>query len=358
MVVERIRAGVKALDRRMLNLKLSRSIARARQSPASLSVDISRSCNLKCRMCSLEQWYPRLSNKTMPVEVVEELAHIVPKVNSIALQCNTEPLLNRNIVDIIRQFKKVKPTLHISFVTNGMLLSRSVSSKLIESGLDEIGVSIDGATAETNDGMRLGGKLEKILRNIKDLNAEKDAKASSTPRLRIVTVSSKKNVSELVAILELAIQLRADSFTVNGVEPYDEEMANLALWGMSVNGEFRNVFAELRRIASKNGIKLSLPSLELQPYKYCVLNGCVIDSDGDVYPCGPLSYERPYYYLGDKSIHPRKSFGNVQERSLSEIWNSKKYRGFRTSLLEGHLPDYCSRCLMQNEVICPKDSPT
>lgn len=353
MRFNRIIASLKDFDKNILNFMLLKFIASIRKNPLGVSVDISGSCNLNCRICSLEKWYPKNNNKTIPYEVIEKISHIIPKIKSISLFCNCEPLLNQNITEIIKHFKEINPNLFISFATNGTLLSSSLSSKLVETGIDKIYFSIDGASAETNDEIRLGAKLQNVVQNIKELNKQKEAKQSNIPKTGIITVSSTKNVNELVSILQLACELCAESFTINGLDPYDEEMANLTLWRERINPEFKRIFVKLKELAKKNDIDIRLPSLILQPYKFCVLMGCVIDSNGEVYPCSSLSYERPYYYLGNELIHTRISFGNLQENNFYEIWNSREYRSFRKKLLRGHLPDFCSKCLMQNRVLCP-----
>jgi radical SAM protein with 4Fe4S-binding SPASM domain len=278
---------------------------------------------------------------------------VIPKVGAISLQCNCEPLLNKNIVDIVRRLKQENPNLHVAFATNGTLLSPSISSGLIDVGLNQIWFSIDGASEETYESIRRGAKFEEVIENIKNLISQKELKQAVLPKAGMITVASTKNVSELFSILELTGELHLDSLIINGLEPYDEEMANSVLWGKSAKQEYIQVFGKLERLAREKGIELRLPSLQLESYTSCTLSGCTIDSNGNVYPCSCLSYERPYFYFGEKNVHSRISFGSLKENDLSKIWNSREYRSFRNRLTKGRFPKCCHKCLLQNKVICP-----
>lgn len=53
-----------------------------------------------------------------------------------------------------------------------------------------------------------------------------------------------------------------------------------------------------------------------------------LDHQGNVYHCGAI----------------RKSFGNLLETPLDEIWNSEEYRDFRKKMTENNLLPICARC--------------
>lgn len=78
----------------------------------------------------------------------------------------------------------------------------------------------------------------------------------------------------------------------------------------------------------------------------------MIDSSGNIFPCGSLSYNRDYYFNGQKYSHPRVTFGNLEENDLHIIWNSFEYADFRKKAALGKLPSYCKDCLIKDGVIC------
>jgi radical SAM protein with 4Fe4S-binding SPASM domain len=318
-----------------------------------IDLDISGTCNLNCRMCSLKKWYARDTSKKISHEILVKLESVFSRIHSIDLQCNCEPLLHPDIVDIIKYIKRRSPQIFVSLVTNGTLLNSSLSYQLIESGLDRIGFSIDGACAETYQKIREGARFERVLHNIREFTAIKKSMSSTTPQVDFITVASRENIRELSQILKLGIDLEIDSFSVNGLEPYTEEMSKMILYDGNQTAKYQAIWKKLQEIAIEQGIQILLPSLAVQQYTSCKLTSCVIDVAGNVYPCPVLSYERPYYYFGEKFVHPQISFGNLDNQSFFEIWNAKPYKRFRKNVLQGKFPDYCQTCLMNHKVICP-----
>ncbi len=57
----------------------------------------------------------------------------------------------------------------MELITNGTTLTEKISRKLVESGLDILWVSIDGASPETYADVRLGAELPTILNNLRRL---------------------------------------------------------------------------------------------------------------------------------------------------------------------------------------------
>jgi radical SAM protein with 4Fe4S-binding SPASM domain len=350
---EKILHNLKSIDSRFLGNNLRRNYSKFKNYPAGIHIDISGTCNLRCKMCSLEDWYPKDMNIYISEKVLSKIYQILPKIMSISLMNNCEPLVNKNIVNIVKKMRDINNGLHIGFVTNGMLLNEKLSAEMIDLQVNNIVFSLDGATAKTNDKIRVGGKFDKIITNIKKLNKLKKVKNSRLPKISILSVSSKENVYELADILQLTCELGADSLTINGLEPYDSEMENQKLWGETITPEYEKIFEQLKLISKDKGIELRLPSLNVKPYHFCnIMLESVIDANGDVYPCSPLSYRRKYYYRGEENYYPRISFGNLNEKSFDEIWFSEKYNTFRTNLLKGNFPEYCKKCLLKHQVTC------
>lgn len=58
----------------------------------------------------------------------------------------------------------------VAIVTNGILLDdMELSRKLVESGVDEVFVSIEGITAASNDFIRGKGTLARVIRGLSNL---------------------------------------------------------------------------------------------------------------------------------------------------------------------------------------------
>jgi MoaA/NifB/PqqE/SkfB family radical SAM enzyme len=88
-----------------------------------------------------------------------------------------EPLLDRRLEDKIR-YSKQRGIQKVKIFTNGSLLSASRSLSLIEAGLDEIKISMDGATKEEFERIRVPLKFDRVVQNVKRLIGVKRLKQS------------------------------------------------------------------------------------------------------------------------------------------------------------------------------------
>jgi radical SAM protein with 4Fe4S-binding SPASM domain len=322
----------------------------ANNSLTHIALDISGSCNLNCRVCSLKRYYG--VSGVMSLDTVKKLNSILPQLKGISLQCNCEPLINPNIFNILKHIRSLNSTANILVITNGMLLSEDVAKNLLKSKINRILISVDGATKKTYESIRINAKFETVIKNIKEIVRLRKETDNELQEIGMVAVSTKENLHELLDILKLAKDLGFDSLTLNGLEPYTEEMANNILYGTTINSKYAKIYAQLKATAKEYNIILRLPSLTVVPYSSCELTSCIIDWNGDVHPCSALSYERPFYYLGNKDLHPKLTFGNILSEDLIKIWNSRKFKNFRRDVHLGKFPSYCNNCLLTNKVVC------
>jgi MoaA/NifB/PqqE/SkfB family radical SAM enzyme len=109
--------------------------------------------------------------------------------------------------------------LEFSFQTNGLLLKQMYNrTKKIWKRTKKIGVSIDGATKETYERLRLGGSYDKILENLTFL---KEKKKEHNFKLYLHFVVQKDNYHEMIKIIELAEKYDVDSVCLNKIEDWN-----------------------------------------------------------------------------------------------------------------------------------------
>jgi MoaA/NifB/PqqE/SkfB family radical SAM enzyme len=319
--------------------------------PEILNIDISSICNLRCITCSLEENYPNKS--IMSMDSFKKLEDIFAKVKCVDLNCNAEPFLNKNVFEMIDLIKSAsnKKT-KVRSPTNVMLLNEEIMEKSILSGMDLIRFSFDGASAETFESIRVGAKFDKVIENVKKFGELKRKLKKNNPTFTALFVSMKKNINELPDFIRLASLLGIEEISVLGYEPYTKELSGEVLYFDGFN-----YFLEAVSIASKLGIELNFPSLEIKPFDKCLFDTiCLVTCEGDVIPCSPCSYDRPFFIKDEMFLHKKTSFGNINETSFMEIWNSPRFIDFRRRKLYGYLPDFCDYCLISAGVIVPTNS--
>ena len=79
--------------------------------------------------------------------------------------------------------------------TNGQMLNEKNGRKLIEGGLKKLNISIDAYSKETYEKIRVGGKHDKLLKNVKTFEIKKEYKADYL-RVRVSFVEQKDNFHE------------------------------------------------------------------------------------------------------------------------------------------------------------------
>jgi radical SAM protein with 4Fe4S-binding SPASM domain len=135
--------------------------------PVDLIIEVTRYCNLKCIMCP----YPNLKRAQGNMElstfkkIIDETARENPSAR-VWLAIMGEPLLRgETVVEFIR-YAKDKGIREVCLNTNAVLLTKVIAEKLLESGLDKIIVSIDAASKEIYDKIRIGGDFNLVRSNI------------------------------------------------------------------------------------------------------------------------------------------------------------------------------------------------
>ena len=126
-------------------------------------IEINNTCNLKCLHCPTAQEMKR-EKGYMDYTVFKHIIDLNPELERVYLTNWGEPLLHPQLVEMISYaHSKGKQT---AITTNGTILDRSLSKKLIESGLDIIKFSVDG-NRETYQKIR-GFSYDKVESRIID----------------------------------------------------------------------------------------------------------------------------------------------------------------------------------------------
>ncbi len=142
--------------------------------PAVVLFDVSNRCNLHCRTCRRSTTdIVDLSGQTeKPVKLgdmaLDGYLRIIDSLSKdmllATLYVSGEPLLNREIVAMVAHTSQKRVASMLS--TNGMLLDDSLSTSLLEAGLDYLKVAVSGFTQDVYGIYHLGGDVARVLENV------------------------------------------------------------------------------------------------------------------------------------------------------------------------------------------------
>lgn len=161
-------------------------------------------CNFTCGFCAgrhMQQTDMALDHFTQVIDALDDLRHI-------ELQGEGEPLLHPHFFEMIQYARRRFPNVRISFITNGSLFTHDNISRIIDSSINSIMVSIESADEDEFQNIR-GGKLSKVKRGIKDLVDRKN-QASGKLRVGFAVTVLKQTVDQINMIGRLYKELGMD----------------------------------------------------------------------------------------------------------------------------------------------------
>ena len=316
---------------------------------AKVYIEPTNQCNLKCRTCIRNIWdEPQGMMDEKTFERAVEGLRIFSPPPVILFGGFGEPLFHSGIVAMVSKAKCIGSP--VELITNGTLLTEELSRQLIEAGLDVLWVSLDGATPESYADIRLGALLPEVLANVTRYRDIHLAYRNRLPQMGIVFVAMKRNIADLPAVMRLGRKLGTDRILVTNVLPYVEEMGDEVLYNLALNDLAKAPSPWLPHL---NLSKMDMNEDTCEPlYKiirvwrinnfaqegmhtsnnYCPFiesGSTAICWDGGMSPCLPLLHTHTSFLNEHMRVSRRYVVGNVNERSVGELWNTPEYVALR-----------------------------
>ena len=165
--------------------------------------ETTKACNLSCRHCRAvpqRSLGPRELTTRRAFDLIDAIATVAKPVMVLS---GGEPLFRPDLFDIAEY--GVETGFRMALATNGTLVTARVAAHIADAGFSRVAISLDGAVAETHDRFRgLPGSHALALRGLRNLRAEGVS-------VQINSTIARHNVTELPALLELALSIGADA---------------------------------------------------------------------------------------------------------------------------------------------------
>jgi molybdenum cofactor biosynthesis enzyme MoaA len=163
--------------------------------PLTVLFDISNKCNLRCRMCyfSYDSVFLRRAQFMSP-ETFERIASsVIPLAHTLFLSAGCESLTSPHFIDILRIAARFRPP-QIKLLTNGLLMGAHESRALVDCGVTQVHVSLEGATRATYERIRRGADFEMLVANLALLRDIKHERRSHLPLVQFNVTLMNSNV--------------------------------------------------------------------------------------------------------------------------------------------------------------------
>lgn len=324
------------------------------QLPTYLQIEPVGQCNLRCQMCSIQfrkDGPPYGPPAFMKFEMFTRIIDQFVTLQQLHLQGLGEPMMHPRFFDMVAY--AANKGIQVTTNSNLTLLNKKRAEQCVTSGLNCLHISIDGATAETYDRIRVGSRFEQVIRNLELVLEARRQLESAHPKIHLVMVIMRQNLHELPALVQLAHQWSVEQMFVQHLcHDFGESSlpANYRPMREFVQAQtlleedqecVEQYFGKARELAQTLGVNLRLPRTRPRFHPHGTpgsqrcdwpWRGAYISYQGQAMPCCMVS------------TPDRINFGNIVEQGVKETWNGKAYQSFREQLNSDKPPEVCRSC--------------
>ncbi|MEW6376653.1 MAG: radical SAM protein [Thermodesulfobacteriota bacterium] len=267
--------------------------------PLFIAWQLNSACNLYCLHCCEEAGHD-MPDELAKEEIIDFLEQIVwLNIPYVAIS-GGEPLLHPDFFEISKFLRGHGVSLKVE--TNGLLIDRDVADRFAELGFRSVQVSVDGATPQTFERLRLKGSWQKTVDACKYL-------IEAGVNTEIVFVPTKFNIHEIGDVIEMACSMGSYGFYTGKLMQIGRAANN---WDMLCpsDQEYEDLFEVLKEKETKYQGKMNIyyyPYDVLEELKYRLEQpaaSILVLPNGKVKLIGPLPFV----------------CGDLRKHNLSEIW--------------------------------------
>ena len=295
-------------------------------------IPVTDRCNLKCTMCP-RQATDAIVDMDIADEAVDALLDAGPNFVSALLQGQGEPLLYPKIFSLIPRIKaRMAAGGEVGLTTNATFLDEPTAVRLLETGLDFLYFSVDAASREVYEAIRVGARFDRVTENIRRCTRYRQASGRTRPRFMLNFVILEAQSPRNPGICLFGGPTGGGTRDLQLLHGYAATGNMKALGDGGAPGPFSASPGGGEEVAGQCGYA----PLQKSPREICFfMERAVALLPGKVFPCHAMA---PGYSTSTRN----RSFGDVRRTPLLEIWNSPDYLEFRRRVLTGDFPPECA----------------
>jgi radical SAM protein with 4Fe4S-binding SPASM domain len=318
--------------------------------PRFVQIEPVGQCNLRCQMCAIQfrkDGPPHGPLAFLPFDDFRRLVVEFGTIDELHLQGLGEPTMHPQFFDMVAWASA--RGIRVSTNSNLTLWSQRRARQCVASGLACLHVSLDAASPELYERIRVNAHFGKVIRNLRRVMAAR-REANSPLAVRIVTVLMRQNLHELPAVVRLAHEEGVEHVFVQYL-CHDFEESSLPAGYAPMRDFIRDqtlaslprdaigaAFDEARSLAAQTGVELRLPPLERVDHAPRLprcdwpWRGAYVSYRGDAMPCCMVG------------TPDRVNFGNMLQDGVEAIWKGPAYHRFREQLADDEPAPICRSC--------------
>tara|TARA_B100000029_G_scaffold315821_1_gene308213 strand:+ start:3935 stop:4888 length:954 start_codon:yes stop_codon:yes gene_type:complete len=291
--------------------------------PSQLMVDITEVCNLGCIHCPhpsfkvSDHYSKAMLDINLNKKAVDEINQHGKNITKyIRYTSNGEPLVHPKSYEMI-QYAVDNSNTKVTLTTNGTLLNEKKMTKLLDTGLHLIDVSIDAYENETYKKVRVGGDLNVTKKNVLKI-IELRNKINSHSKIIVSFVEQKENQNEIENFKKF--------WNENGVDEV--------------------LIRELHTHAGTNSFAMNEKKVKEEKRRPCLYpwERVVLNARGFLSFC-------PTDWFGKSTV------ADYRKVRIKEIWSGEFYKDLRNQHLTNNFKNhFCKQCPDWCNTSWPQDS--
>lgn len=279
------------------------------ESPFLLYVDPSSACNFRCQFCPTghidliknSDYKRSLMDLGLFEKLIDGLSEFSQPLKVMRMNKIGEPLLNKQLSEMIALAKNSGRVEHIDLATNGALFTEELLTKMLTAGLDRLNISLEGINAEQYlKHAKVKIDFAEFVRKIKWLYVNKgDCEVTIKVPGNYLTADQQSEFYDTFGE-------HCDRIFVEGIAP---------IWpGFDV--EERSGF-EVKM--DQGQYQQDLEEKSVCSYLFYAM---AVNSDGTISACCP-------------DWDQKLVIGDLKQQTIKQVWNSEKMQELRLLHLEG-----------------------
>ena len=275
--------------------------------PYTYSIEPTSLCNLQCPECptGIGEILREKTNidHDLYIKILDQIKN---HASYLMLYLQGEPFLSSKIFEMLQLANTYK--IYSCISTNGHFLTDQNARKTVESGLDRIIISLDGATPDVYRIYRKRGSFHEVVAGIRRLVETKEKMHSQTPYIILQFIVFKHNQHQIEEIKNLGNQLGVNLITIKTAQLYNYTNGHSMLTDLTKLARYKKVND---KIIFKNKLSNSCQR---------IWSTGVITTDGMMTSC---CYDK----------HSNFIMGNAKNDPIKKIWSSDKFINHRLNIL-------------------------
>lgn len=322
--------------------------------PNYLQLEPVGQCNLRCTMCPImfrRDGPPYGPPAFMAWETFTRVLDEFPQLKHLHLQGLGEPMMHPRFFDMVEY--AAQKNIRVTTNSNFTLLNDKRADRLVTCGLDILHISVDGATPELYERIRVRSHWERLMHSFELLFAARARHDATMPHLHLVMVIMRQNLEQLPDLVrrahewqmeEIWVQHLAHDFKESTLPeqyaPMREYVNEQTLLNEKIE-RIQDYFGAAESLAQELGIRLRLPSPRPRAFPPGTSGrdrcswpwtGAYVSYQGLAMPCCMVA------------TPDRINFGNMARDGVRTVWNSKAFESFRAQLASDTPPEICASC--------------